>query len=353
MICFPVFVGMTLLAVLFLLPLPNSFLCLSSHTLCSCLETLSTTENLCNFWRSKFQQVSSYAFWSWVNIFTQKWNCRSPKYLCKCTESSSTLSTKTSIEKNLSLSWSNHLVTSFGFEMNVGGFSEHQNKTSDTDSHKSYFFNALVFQVNVNNLKRSFEQPSELQAAKCLIAQTLSSSFNVSNLKLWNKKKATQQWSLRVANDIVLNRVRVYHERVYADNVVSKFWFMRSFCSEHYAKFITNNTSENVSQIRTKKCKTRSFICKVNLNFLGSSRHFNCDTIFTVIVSFLNESVHAFNNIPNGRVKTRFQIVEFWQTWKFLVKKLKFSFRDFLMPWWEGYFWNCNLPLNFQIQLLW
>ena len=95
------------------------------------------------------------------------------------------------------------------------------------------------------------------------------------------------------------------------DNVIGKFWFTRSFSSQLYSNFSPNNTSENVSQIRAKKRKPRSFICKVNLNFLRSSRHFNCDTVFAVIVFFLNESVHGFNNIRNGRVKTRFQIVEF------------------------------------------
>ena len=195
--------------------------------------------------------------------------------------------------------------------MNVGGFSEHQSRTSDTKRYKGYFFTARISQVNVNTLKKIFEQRSELQVAKCLIVHVLSSSYNVSRLGLRNKRKATQQWSLCVANDIVLNQVGVYHERVYADNVVSKFWFLRSFSSQHYSKFVTNITSENVSQIRSKECKTRSFICNVNLNFLRSSIHFNFDTVFAVIVSFLNENVHGFNNIRNGRVKTRFQVIEF------------------------------------------
>ena len=151
--------------------------------------------------------------------------------------------------------------------MDVGGFSEHQNKTSDTDRCEGYFFTACVSQVNVNTMKRIFEQRSELQVAKCLIVHVLSSSNNVYRLDLRNKRKTTQQWSLCVANDFVLNQVCVYHERVYAYNVLSKFWFVRSFSSQHYSKFITNITSENVSQIRTKECRTRSFICKVNLNF--------------------------------------------------------------------------------------
>ena len=135
---------------------------LSSYILCSCLDIPSTTNNLCNFWHSKFQQVSTYAFCSWDDMFTQKWNCSSPNNLCKCTESPSTLSTNTSIVWSLYFSWSNHLVTSFRLEMNVGGFSEHQNKTSDTDRYNGYFFTARVSQVNVKTIKRVFEQRSEL-----------------------------------------------------------------------------------------------------------------------------------------------------------------------------------------------
>ena len=79
-----------------------------------------------------------------------------------------------------------------------------------------------VFQVNVKTMKTIFEQRSELHVAKCLIVHVLSSSYNVSSLELRNKKKAMQQWSFRVAHDIVLNQVRVYLERVYADNVIGK-----------------------------------------------------------------------------------------------------------------------------------
>ena len=150
------------------------------------------------------------------------------------------------------------------------------------------FFTARFSQVNMNTTKRVFEKRSELQVTNCLIVHVLSSSYNVSSLELRNKRKATQQWSFRVANDILLNQVGVYHERVCANNVVSKFWFVRSFSSQHYSKFITNITCENVSQIRTKECKTGSFICKVPLNFFSSSRHLNYDTAFAVVVSFLN-----------------------------------------------------------------
>ena len=224
------------------------------HILCSCFEILSTTNNLCNFWRSNFQQVSTYAFCSRDDIFTQKWNWNTPNNFCRCTDSPSTLSTNTSIEWNLYLSWNSHLVTSFRLEMNAGGFSEHQNKTSNTDRYEGYFFTTRVSQINVITMKRIFEHWSELQVAKCLIVHVLSSSCNVSRLELGNKKKATQHWILRVAKDIVLNQVSVYHERLYADNFVSKFWYLRSFSSRHYSKFATNPTSEIASQIRTKRC---------------------------------------------------------------------------------------------------
>ena len=345
---------MTLLAFRFLLPLLNCFLKVCLPTLFAAVLKFFpplTTSAVSGTANSNKSAPTRFA--AGTKCITQKWNCSSSNNLCKCTESTSRLSTNSSIVWNLYLSWSNHLVTSSRLEMNVGGFSEHQNKTSDTDRYKRYFFTARISQVNVKTVKRFFEQWSELLVAKSLIVHVLSSSINVSSLELRNKRKATQEWCLRVTNDFVLDQVGVYHERVYADNVVSKFWFVRSFSSQHYSKFITNITFENVSMIRIKECKTRSFICKVNLIFLRSSRHFNCDTVFAVIVSFLNESVHGFHNIRNGNVKTRFQIVEFWGLWKFLVKKHKFSLRNVLLQWWVGFFRNCNLPIAFQIQLLW
>ena len=131
---------------------------LFSHNLCSCLKILSTTNNLFNFWRSKIQQVSEYGFCSCDVIFTQEWNSGFLNNLCKCTESPFTLSTNTSLEWNLYLSWSNHLVTSFRLEVKVGSFFELQNRTSDTDRYKGYFFTACVSQVILNTIKRIFEQ---------------------------------------------------------------------------------------------------------------------------------------------------------------------------------------------------
>ena len=112
---------------------------------------------------------------------------------------------------------------------------------------------------------RFIERRSESQVAECLIFIVLSSSFNVSSLELRNKAKASQQRSLRGANDFVTNEVRVFLERVYADNVVSKFWIMRSLSSQHYHKLVANNTYVRLSRVCIKDCKTTSFICKINL----------------------------------------------------------------------------------------
>ena len=72
-----------------------------------------------------------------------------------------------------------------------------------------------------------------------------------------------QQLGLRANNDFVLNHVRVHDEIVYADKAVSKFWFMRSFSSQHNSKFIA-----------------------------------------AVVLSLLNENFNSLKNIPNGGVKT-------------------------------------------------
>ena len=208
--------------------------------------------------------------------------------------------------------------------MKIGGFPKNQSQTSDTKYSKKIFFTARASQVNVTTMKRIFKQRSELLIIEGFIIHGPSSSYNVSRVDVRSKPKGTQQWWLCVANDSVFNQVRVYHERVYADNVLSNFWFVSSFSSQHISKFIANNNSQNVSQVRTNECKTRSFLCNVNLKFLSTSRHSNCDTVFAVFVSFFNEIVCSLNKIRNGRVKTSFQISNFPRLWKLLIEKHDF-----------------------------
>ena len=74
------------------------------HIPCCCLEVLSTRDNFCLFLRHKFEEVSTQMFCSSVDTLTQIRNCGSPNNLSKCTKSTFTLSTITSIDWNLYLS---------------------------------------------------------------------------------------------------------------------------------------------------------------------------------------------------------------------------------------------------------
>ena len=183
------------------------------------------------------------------------------------------------------------------------------------------FFHHSCLSSQCEHYEKIFELWSEMQVAKSLIVHLLSSSYNVSSFELQNEWKAKQEKTFRAANDIVLNPVRVYHEKLYEANFVSKFWFVRSFSSQHHSKFNAIFATENVSQVRIRERKDTSFICEVNRNFLHSLRHFNCDTVFAVIVNFLKESVHGFNNIRKGRLKTGFQIVKSVQLPKYFYQK--------------------------------
>ena len=71
LVCFRVFVGMTLLALCFSGTTTQLFSkSLSSHSLCSCLEMFSKNSNICNFWRNKFQQVNTQQ--SERNFYTKR-----------------------------------------------------------------------------------------------------------------------------------------------------------------------------------------------------------------------------------------------------------------------------------------
>ena len=62
------------------------------HTLCSRLEKFSTAKNLSNLGCSRFEHFSTCAFCRWVDIFTQKGNCSSPKNLGKSPNSNKNVS---------------------------------------------------------------------------------------------------------------------------------------------------------------------------------------------------------------------------------------------------------------------
>ena len=60
-------------------------------------------------------------------------------------------------------------------------------------------------------------------------------------------KKKQRSNGVFVSPTILYSIRSVYIMRVYADKVVSNFWFVGSFCSEHHSKFIAKIATENVS----------------------------------------------------------------------------------------------------------
>ena len=110
-------VWITLLAVLLLLPLPNCILrvCLRTPFAAVLKFFLPLTSSAISITANSNKSAPMHLAAGTIK-FTQKWNCSFPNNLCKCTESPSTLSTNTSTERNLYLSWSNHLVTSLGYK---------------------------------------------------------------------------------------------------------------------------------------------------------------------------------------------------------------------------------------------
>ena len=198
--------------------------------------------------------------------------------------------------------------------------------------------------------KNFFEQRSELQFFKYLTVLVLFSIFNISSLELWNKRKPTQQRGLRVAN-IALNQLSVHHQREFADVVLSKILFMRLFFSQSHPKFNANIATEFVSEVPNKKGKTRSLFYQVNLNFLRFSRHFNCDSVLTVFVSFLEWECSWLQHYPYWKGKYRVPDSKIQTTLKVFDEK-KFSLCGIWVSWWVRYFRKYNLTLTFQIQLL-
>ena len=86
------------------------------------------------------------------------------------------------------------------------------------------------------------------------------------------------------------------------NNVLVKFGFMGTFSYHQYLKFVSHIVAENVTQVGATECKTRGIVCKHNYNFLRSTRNLDYYASFVVVLSLLNESIHGFYNVSDGRV---------------------------------------------------
>ena len=122
LVCFAVFVGMILLALVFLPSLVNWFLraCLPSlfAAVFKCFLHI-TTSTISGTATSNKSALTRFAAGRPIHA---KRDLQSSQYLVQVHR---TLSNNASIEWILHLSWSNHLVTSFGLERNIGGYSKH------------------------------------------------------------------------------------------------------------------------------------------------------------------------------------------------------------------------------------
>ena len=72
--------------------------------------------------------------------------------------------------------------------------------------------------------------------------------------------------------------------RTYGKDVESKFYFGRCFSSQYQTKFNANLNPKEVPEVCTNKQDQMGG----NIIFLPCSRHLDCDSTFSIIVSALN-----------------------------------------------------------------
>ena len=96
--------------------------------------------------------------------------------------------------------------------MNVGNFSKHENKSTDSNTDKGNVLTRRVSQINVYAVKRVFQQSSKLKIVKCLIVHVLSRSYYVTRFELGYEWKATKQRRLCVSHNIALYNASVNHD---------------------------------------------------------------------------------------------------------------------------------------------
>ena len=159
--CFADFVGTTLLAVFFLLPLPNCFLRVCLPTFFAAVLKFFlplTTSSICGEAKSN---KSAYTGFPIGTILLRKTG--NAVLLKTCASATPVYFVQQNIFRmEFLISRISYLVTSFMLEGNVGSIFKHQNKTSDIDRQKGCFYTARVSQVNVNARKRILKQRSEL-----------------------------------------------------------------------------------------------------------------------------------------------------------------------------------------------
>ena len=135
----------------------------SSYAFGSSFQIFLSTNNISYLWHRKFQQISTHAFCSWDDLFSQEGKTRP---LCRPILSSR------EVQESLMQPFYKLIL----LQTNVGNFLKHENKSSYSDQHKGNLLSRRVSKINVYAVKRSFQQSSKLKFAKRLKVHVLSSS---------------------------------------------------------------------------------------------------------------------------------------------------------------------------------
>ena len=146
---------------------------MSSYAFGSSFEIFLSANNISYLWHCKFQQISTYAFCCWDDIFSQERNGGSPNNLRKSSKTTSSLTSNT-FNREVQECLMQPFYPLILIQMNVGNFSKHENKSSYSHRDKGNRLTRRVSQINEYAVKRVSQQSSKLKIAKCLIVHVLS-----------------------------------------------------------------------------------------------------------------------------------------------------------------------------------
>ena len=185
--------------------------CLSSHACGSSFEIFLSANNISYPWLCKLQQISTHAFCSWVDKFSQERNGGSPNNLRKRSKTTP-FDVQYLCSREVQDCLMQPVYTLILIQMNVRNFSVHENKSCYSHRDKGNRLTRRVSQINVYAVKRVFQQSSKLKIAECLIVHVMSSSYYVTKFELGYEWKATEQRRFCVSHNNLLYKVSVNHE---------------------------------------------------------------------------------------------------------------------------------------------
>ena len=132
--------------------------CLFSYVFGSSSETFLPANNISYLWHCKLQQISTHAFCSWEDIFSQERNGGSPNTLRKGSKTTPSLTSNTFVlcSREVQECLMQPFYTLILKQMNVRNFSKHENKSSYSHRDKRNLLTRRVLQINMYAVKRIF-----------------------------------------------------------------------------------------------------------------------------------------------------------------------------------------------------